>query len=428
MVRVLFLHPDLGIGGAERLVVDAALALKGCGHEVSFLTNHHDPNHCFEETRDGTLKVKVVGDWLPRKIFGRFYAFCAYFRMLYAAFFASFFLSRHEQLDVIFCDQISIGIPILKLAKCRPKILFYCHFPDQLLSTEGGYLKSLYRAPINYLEEITIGMADGTLVNSKFTLRVFHETFRRLKTVPEVLYPSINTKYFDDMHVKHAASKEDTYALQGVDFPRNAFIFLDINRYERKKNHPLAVKAFCQLEKILNPNDWKRCRLVIAGGYDKRVVENVEHYNELEGLIEEMNINETVKMLQSPSDEQKFMLLEKANCLLYTPANEHFGIVPLEGMYMSKPVIALNSGGPTETIVNNLTGYLCEPGVENFATAMGKIFKDDALRERMGVMGHKRVQQKFSFEAFTQKLDTIVKDIISKTQNRGTTSTPKKEE
>jgi hypothetical protein len=53
-LRIAFLHPDLGIGGAERLVVDAALALQQCGHEVSFYTAHHDKAHCFPETRDGT--------------------------------------------------------------------------------------------------------------------------------------------------------------------------------------------------------------------------------------------------------------------------------------------------------------------------------------------------------------------------------------
>lgn len=411
MVRVLFLHPDLGIGGAERLVVDAALALKGRGHRVSFLTNHHDPNHCFKETSDGQFEVRVVGDWLPRKMFGRFYAFCAYFRMLYAAFFATFFLCRQEQIDVIFCDQISIGIPLLKMAKHRPKIIFYCHFPDQLLSLEGGFLKRFYRAPLNYLEEVTIGMANVTLVNSKFTLRVFQETFRRLNMIPEVLYPSINTKYFDDMIHKRPVENEDLNKLMGDDFPRNGFIFLDINRYERKKNHPLAIKAFCQLANTLNLSDWKRCRLVVAGGYDKRVVENVEHFNELENLVHEMDAKESIKLLKSLSDEDKFILLSKANCLVYTPANEHFGIVPLEGMYMSKPVIALNSGGPTETIVNNLTGYLCDSVVESFAKAMANIFSDDGLRERMGAMGRKRVQQKFSFEAFSEKLDSIVKDV-----------------
>ena len=57
MVRIVFLHPDLGIGGAERLVVDAALALKSKNHDVHILTTHHDVNHCFTETKNGELKT-----------------------------------------------------------------------------------------------------------------------------------------------------------------------------------------------------------------------------------------------------------------------------------------------------------------------------------------------------------------------------------
>uniref|UniRef100_W8CDK0 Alpha-1,3/1,6-mannosyltransferase ALG2 n=2 Tax=Ceratitis capitata TaxID=7213 RepID=W8CDK0_CERCA len=413
MVRILFLHPDLGIGGAERLVVDAALALKSRGHDVSFLTNHHDPNHCFKETSDGTLRVEVVGDWLPRKIFGRFYALCAYFRMIYAALYASFVISRHENIDVFFCDQISVGVPALKLAKRRPKIIFYCHFPDQLLSIREGYLKSAYRAPINYLEEFTIGMADITLVNSKFTLRVFGDTFHRLKVVPDVLYPSLNTEYFDTMKSKISKKEGNEFGVVGCEnVPRNGFIFLDINRYERKKNHALALHAFRLVVDALPASDSKRCRLIIAGGYDERVSENLEHYVELRELVNKLGLEENVLLLRSPTDDEKFVLLDKSNCLLYTPDNEHFGIVPLEGMYMSKPVIAVNSGGPTETIVNNSTGLLCEKQPQKFAEAMLQLYMDDSLRERMGVMGRKRVQQKFSFEAFTDKLDNIVETIM----------------
>lgn len=36
-LRIAFLHPDLGIGGAERLIVDAAVALKQRGHDVTML-------------------------------------------------------------------------------------------------------------------------------------------------------------------------------------------------------------------------------------------------------------------------------------------------------------------------------------------------------------------------------------------------------
>lgn len=50
---IVFLHPDLGIGGAERLVIDAAVGLQNRGHKVVIFTSHCDPKHCFDEARDG---------------------------------------------------------------------------------------------------------------------------------------------------------------------------------------------------------------------------------------------------------------------------------------------------------------------------------------------------------------------------------------
>ncbi len=51
--HVVFFHPDLGIGGAERLIVDAAVGLQELGNKVTIFTSHCDPQHCFEEARDG---------------------------------------------------------------------------------------------------------------------------------------------------------------------------------------------------------------------------------------------------------------------------------------------------------------------------------------------------------------------------------------
>jgi glycosyltransferase involved in cell wall biosynthesis len=48
-------------------------------------------------------------------------------------------------------------------------------------------------------------------------------------------------------------------------------------------------------------------------------------------------------------------------------AGEHFGIVPIEAMYCQLPVVAVNDGGPTETVVDGLTGFLCDPDPESFA-------------------------------------------------------------
>lgn len=52
MVRVTILHPDLGIGGAERLIVDAAVGLQDRGHSVRIFTNQYSRSHCFQETLD----------------------------------------------------------------------------------------------------------------------------------------------------------------------------------------------------------------------------------------------------------------------------------------------------------------------------------------------------------------------------------------
>jgi hypothetical protein len=44
-----------------------------------------------------------------------------------------------------------------RACKCI-QILFYCHFPDKLLCVDrSSLLKRCYRAPLDYIEEITTG-------------------------------------------------------------------------------------------------------------------------------------------------------------------------------------------------------------------------------------------------------------------------------
>ena len=398
----MFLHPDLGIGGAERLVVDAALALKGKGYDVHFVTSHHSPQHCFVETRDGTLPVTVVGDWLPRHIFGRFHALCAYIRMIYTALYVVFFSGLAS--DIVFCDQVSVCVPFLRIGGF--KILFYCHFPDQLLSLSGSALKSFYRAPLNWLEETTTGQADRILVNSKFTAGVFRDAFKRLYVQPTVLYPTMNTRVFDSttpLSISQILEKE---------FPDGAVLFLSINRYERKKNLKLALDSMCELRKRLSTSEWLHVHLVMAGGYDARVNENVEHYDELTSYADRLGLTERVTFMKSPSDVEKISLLKHCHCLIYTPPNEHFGIVPLEAMYAGKPVIAANSGGPTETVVNDVTGFLCNLEPEDFADAMLKCIQNEGVRAKLGKAGQDRMKKLFSFMAFSDKLLEIVHSLL----------------
>jgi len=395
MVRVAFIHPDLGIGGAERLIVDAALALKSRGHDIEMFTAHHDPGHCFSETRDGTLMVSCAGDWLPRHCCQKGYAFWAYLRMIYVAIYLVFFSGK--KFDVIVCDQISACIPVLKWSGA--KVLFYCHFPDQLLTKRQNWLKKIYRWPIDRLEESTTGKADQVLVNSRFTAHVFHSTFKSLAHIhPMVLYPSLNFSAFD----QSSSDLGDTLP------PQVEYMFLSINRYERKKNLCLAIEAFSTLVENMDSLEQPKVHLVMAGGYDERVVENKEHYLELRRMVEELKISDQVTFLRSFTDQQKVALLGRCTSLIYTPSNEHFGICPLEAMFMRRPVIAVNSGGPLETVVHGKTGFLCDPTADAFARQMLHFIQNAGASREMGEAGREHVIEKFSFEAFTEKLNAII--------------------
>ena len=354
----------------------------------------------------------TVGDWLPRTLLGgRCAALCASLRMLYATLYVMLVL----QADVVIMDQVSTPLPLLRAAGFPT--LFYCHYPDLLLTTRRSLLKSLYRAPLDWLEETTTGTASTVLVNSLFTKAVFRDTFTRLPHVsPQVLYPSLAMHMFEGRGSRPAAVPEEP----------SLPTFLSINRYERKKNIGLAIRAFARLGSV-------RARLVVAGGYDSRVPENVEHHAELVELARELGVADRTVFLRSPSDQEKVWLLRSSWCLVYTPAGEHFGIVPLEAMYCSTPVIAVNSGGPTETVVHEQTGlnlhltvscvpsmfsssgWLCEGDPEQFATVMRKVAGGEADLKGMGAAGRERVEQKFSFSAFTESLHEAVLDTAART-------------
>merc|ERR1719401_1965117 len=114
---------------------------------------------------------------------------------------------------------------------------------------------------------------------------------------------------------------------------------------------------------------------------------------------------------------KRAQLLTHASVWCYTPHREHFGIVPLEAMDAGVPVVAINSGGPKETIVDGVTGYLVEfesndtptkvprnnPTVKGFANAIHKVLSDPSKAEIMGQCGRDRVDQAFGMERFRKQ-------------------------
>lgn len=394
----------MGIGGAERLVLDVAIALAEQGVQILFVTNHFDKNHTFEELKSNKYPVRVIGDWIPRSICGKFQALFAYIRMIYLSLIYLLFLRHIDKPDVYFVDQIPMAVPFIKLAK--GKVIYYCHHPDLLASSHDNKLKRIYRLPLDWLEMYGTSKSDLLLVNSQYTANVFKRTFNNIKRKIEILYPTIALSY-QEMLSKMKPNKPIQALIPEIK-SNASIIFLSINRFHPAKNLELAINAMECLKTKVSNEDWDKIYLILAGGYDPKSHINKKYFNKLVKLVDNKQLNVKVIFLKSPSDNLKAELLVTCNCLIYTPVNEHFGIVPLEAMTASKPVIACNSGGPCETVENNITGYLCKPLPEDMANFMYKIYLNNSSSKRMGENGKKRLEDKFSYQKFREQVMDVV--------------------
>ena len=125
-----------------------------------------------------------------------------------------------------------------------------------------------------------------------------------------------------------------------------------------------------------------------------------------------MSPETSVLFLLSVPDALKTALLASASLLIYTPQNEHFGIVPLEAMLARVPVLAANEGGPLETVVEGETGWLRDVRrPEQWTEILQKVLlllqggNGQRLLQNMGVSGRERVVGVFSKEAMALSLD-----------------------
>ena len=401
-LNIAFIHPDLGIGGAERLVVDAAVHLRGAGHRVTLFTAHHDKARCFEETIDGSVDVRVHGGFIPLHLGQRLRAPCAIARMHYLAARLAMGPSRF---DVIFCDLVPHAIAALRLLTTA-RIIFYCHFPDQLVAPQRGGWYRWYRAPIDRLEEVTTGMAHRILVNSEFTAAAFRRAFPRLHGCAlEVLYPGVDMARYD--------RTEDPARPNG-----GKISIVSIGRYERVKNVRLAIEAIAALRAHLPPQVFEKIQLVVAGGFDERLAENRETLADLQAQARDLHLEQQVVFLKSVPQEELLALLSRCLCVVHAATQEHFGYVPIEAMAAGRPVVVADSGGPAETVVEGVTGFVRPPTAQAFADALERLIVDPATARNMGRAGREHVRARFSRHAFGLRLERLLEQELGTRDER----------
>ncbi len=166
--------------------------------------------------------------------------------------------------------------------------------------------------------------------------------------------------------------------------PKLGNYYFTISRKGKYKNLDFLAREFKRLKKTLY--------IAGSGSLDPNIKKYQGKYIKILGFIKE---------------EKKIAYLKGCKALVLATENEDFGITPLEAMFFGKPVIALNSGGFRETVINKKTGllfnYLTSKSFLNTFKDFESIkFNKDIIKKHAARFSKKEFQKQF--KEFVEKV------------------------
>ena len=135
---------------------------------------------------------------------------------------------------------------------------------------------------------------------------------------------------------------------------------------------------------------------------------------ELENKVSILGLSDKVMFHGWKGREQIKVLME--NCYVFALPSiypEAFGIVGIEAMACSKPVVAYNVGGVSTWLRNNKTGFLIERGDRlEFRTAIENLINDPVLYRSMSNAAYDEALRRFTPDTHMARLISIFESCI----------------
>ena len=198
----------------------------------------------------------------------------------------------------------------------------------QQAGLDRGPKGALTRLILHYLrlwDTASANRVDCFVANSHFVAKRIWRAYRRHATV---IYPPVDVGRFDWLH------------------PRDGF-YLTVSRFVPYKRVDLTVEAFNQLGLPL---------VVIGDGPDRARIAAMAGPN--------------IRLLGKQPDAVVTDHMQRCQGFIF-PAEEDFGITPVEAQAAGAPVIAFGRGGVTETVSHGVTGVLfAEQTVDSLVQAV----------------------------------------------------------
>lgn len=241
--------------------------------------------------------------------------------------------------------------------------------------------------------------ASAIVCNSDFTQRTLCEQYGITKDKLYVIHPTVD---ISERKVDPYEAKVLRHKLAG-----DCKIVLMVGRLiQERKGFDKAIEAMPLVLK-----DMPDVKLVIAGPGDQ---------SELKSHARKFGVEDDV-IFTGELERKKLMTLYAVCDVFLLPTRslpngdtEGFGIVFLEANLMGKPVIAGQSGGATESVLDGVTGLSVDGyDVKQIAYTTVYLLRNPSYAARLGQQGKERVLKEFSSESQQKKFVNVVHSILS---------------
>jgi len=133
---------------------------------------------------------------------------------------------------------------------------------------------------------------------------------------------------------------------------------------------------------------------------------------QLQQNIKKSGLTTYVKYAGKKYGIEKSVLFRQADIFVLPTNNDIFGLVNLEAMQFSLPVVSTFEGGIPDVVEDGQTGFLVP---KNDAIAVAEklelLIKDPVLRKEMGELGKEKYKAKFTLAAFETRFTVILKEL-----------------
>ena len=128
-----------------------------------------------------------------------------------------------------------------------------------------------------------------------------------------------------------------------------------------------------------------------------------------------LGLNNIVVYVGKKYGDDKTDYFKKASVFVFPTyyRNETFGLVNLEAMQYSLPIISTFEGGIPDVVEDNITGFLVpQRNIDKLAEKLEFFINNIDKAKEMGRLGRKKYEDFFTLEKFESRLTSIINSII----------------